>query len=360
MSAELSVLLAFATAAIMCCWLATPPAIVLALRTGFLDHPREYRRHPNATPFLGGAAVLSAFLVAAAVAGAVHGILLVPLVFALGMWLIGTIDDRRPVPPKWRILAALGAAVALNESGLGWRLAGGEAADLAVTALWVVGLVNAFNLMDNLDGACTTVAAVCGGGIGTLALIKGQPEVAALAFALVGACVGFLPWNLAGPARIFLGDGGSMPLGFLVAALAMAAARHSEAGHAGILVGALLAGLPILDVGLVMLSRTRRGVTIVTGGCDHLTHRLLLVLRGPREVAAVLAGLQALLCSLAILGYETGTIGVLACAVVAFVSAVGAILVLDTTRWRPPGIATATREAAPRMHHQSSLTADSG
>jgi UDP-GlcNAc:undecaprenyl-phosphate GlcNAc-1-phosphate transferase len=304
--------------------------------------------------------VLSAFLIGVALAGAMGGILLVPLALALAMWLIGTLDDRWPIPPKWRVLAALGAAVALNESGLGWRIAGGDAADLAVTALWVVGLVNAFNLMDNLDGACSTVAAVCGGGIGTLALIKGQPDVAALSFAMAGACVGFLPWNLAGPARIFLGDGGSMPLGLLVAALGMAAARHSAAGHAGILVGALLAGMPILDVGLVMLSRTRRGVSIVTGGRDHLTHRLLLVLRGPREVSLVLAASQTVLCALAILGYEMGTIAVVAFALVAFVCGVGAILVLDTTRWRPSGVATATHEAAPRIPHQPSLTADPG
>src|SRR5262249_43085824 len=155
-------------------------------------------------------------------------------------WLLGTVDDRSAVAPSWRVVAATAAALALNRAGLGWHTHDGSAVDIMLAVLWTVGLVNAFNLMDNLDGACATVAAVSGAGIGVLAALKGESAIAGLAFAISGGCVAFLRWNLQSPARIFLGDGGSMPIGFALAGLAMATSSHARGGNAGVLVGALL------------------------------------------------------------------------------------------------------------------------
>jgi UDP-GlcNAc:undecaprenyl-phosphate GlcNAc-1-phosphate transferase len=318
---------------------ATPMAIRLAHRTDFYDHPREYRKHAAPTPFLGGAAVLAGFLVAALTRGRFTPHLVVPLICAVGMWLLGTLDDGLHVAPKWRLLAAAGAALTLYLTGMGWNTAGTWVVNLPLTIFWIVGLVNAFNLMDNLDGSCSTVAAVSAAGIGIVAAIKGQVVVPGLAFALCGACAGFLPWNMARPARIFLGDGGSMPVGFLVAALAMLTARQSDSGRAGILLGALLVGLPILDVTLVSLSRIRRGVSLMTGGRDHLTHRILLALGSPGRVAIVLASAQGLLCAMAVVGYELGTPALAGLALLSFLAGVVVILVLDSARWRPRGIA---------------------
>ena len=135
-----------------------------------------------------------------------------------------------------------------------------------------------------------------------------------------------------------------MPVGFLVAALAMATARLSPTGHAGLLAGALLVSLPMLDTALVIVSRTRRGVTLVTGGRDHLTHRLLLTLGTPRAVAVVLAATQAVLSTLAIVGFEWGAGALVGFAFLAFAAAVAAILVLDMARWRPAGIAYGPNE----------------
>lgn len=122
------------------------------------------------------------------------------------------------------------------------------------------------NLMDDLDGAASTVTAGSAAGIGTLALAEGDTGLAAVAFALCGACVGFLPYNLADPARIFLGDGGSMPLGMLIAGLAMGAAGHAGLDGSALLTAGLLAGLAILDTTLVTVSRWRRHVSLLTGG----------------------------------------------------------------------------------------------
>ena len=337
MSIELPALLGFILAAGVS-FAATPVAIRIAARTGCYDHPREYRRHAAPTPFLGGAAVLFAVLVATPIVQP-SGSLVVVLGCAIVLCVLGTIDDRGAVSPKWRVLAEAGAAGAVFAAGLGWDTSLSTTADVALTIVWVVGVVNAFNLMDNLDGACGTVAATAAMGVGVLAAIKGEGAVAALAFALAGACAGFLPWNLEGPARIFLGDGGSMPIGFLVAVLAMAASRHANGGNAGVLLGALFVGLPLLDATLVVFSRMRRGVTPVTGGRDHLTHRVQLALGSPRAVAVTLAFGQSTLCAVAIVGYQLGAAVLAAFGLAVFLAGMVAILVLDTARWRPDGIA---------------------
>jgi UDP-GlcNAc:undecaprenyl-phosphate/decaprenyl-phosphate GlcNAc-1-phosphate transferase len=342
-SLELSTTGSFAAAAAVSL-AATPLAIRVANRTDFLDRPRDYKRHATPTPLLGGAAVLAAFMLTTLLVAGATGRLLVPLGCAAALWLIGTIDDAFGVAPKWRLLAAAAAGAALYGGGLGWDTSLPGAVDCGLTIVSVVIAVNAFNLMDNLDGACCSVGAMAAAGIGVLAAIKGQTVVAPLAFALAGACAGFLVWNLASPARIFLGDGGSMPIGFVMAALAIATTRHAVGGNAGLLVAALLVGLPIFDATLVSYSRIRRGVSIVTGDRDHLSHRLLLSLDGPRSVASALAALQAFLCAVAIGGYELGAAAVTGVALTVFVLAVPAILVLDSARWRPAGIAVAASE----------------
>jgi UDP-GlcNAc:undecaprenyl-phosphate GlcNAc-1-phosphate transferase len=323
--------------------LATPVAIRIARKTHFLDHPRGYHQHAAPTPLLGGATVLAAFLLTSLTVAGATGRLLVPLGCALGLCVLGTIDDRIAVRPAWRLLAEAAAASALYAAGLGWATSFPGAVDYLLTVASVLIAVNAFNLMDNLDGACGAVTATAAAGAGVVAILRGNAAVAGAAFALAGSCAGFLPFNLAGPAKIFLGDGGSMPAGFLVAALVMATAWRGSTGDPALIVGALLAGLPIFDAALVSYSRTRRGVRIMTGGRDHLTHRLLRYVQSPRAVAAAVAALQALLCSLAILGYKLGPEGVAWLGLGAFLAGALAIIALDTPRWRPAGIAAAER-----------------
>ena len=327
--------------------MATPLAIRVARRLDFYDTPREYRQHLAPTPLLGGAAVLGAFIVATLAVG-VSGKLVVLLACAVGLWTVGTIDDLIAVAPVWRLLTETGAALALVAAGLGWNVYG-EGGDIVLTVLWVVGLVNGFNLMDNLDGACASVACASAAGIGTLAALNGDFTVAALAIALGTSCAIFLHWNLAGPARIFLGDGGSRPVGLLIAGLAIAAGRHTPVGHAQVLAGALMVGVVILDTALVTVSRTRRGVTLVTGGRDHLSHRLLPALRSPREVAAALALTQTALCLLAIVGDRSSGEVLAISALIVVTLGLVAIAVLDSARWRPPGIAVGTRRGVTRV-----------
>jgi UDP-GlcNAc:undecaprenyl-phosphate GlcNAc-1-phosphate transferase len=299
MSPELDAAAAFAIAALVT-YLVTPAAIAVAHRTKFLDLPAGYKGHKRPTPYLGGTAIVIGILTAVLAArgtGSTHWVIVVG---ALAVWAVGTVDDRISLPIALRLSVEVAIAVLLWQTGRGWGIFHDSAADLALTIVWVVGLMNAFNLMDNMDGAAATTAAVSAIGAGVLALISGDAALAALSFAVSGACFGFLPRNLARPARIFMGDGGSLVLGLLVARVTMAAVTRDYLGPSGVIVAALLVSLVIFDTTLVTISRTRAGRSVLSGGRDHLTHRLALRLGGPRNVALALALTQLLFCGVTI------------------------------------------------------------
>jgi UDP-N-acetylmuramyl pentapeptide phosphotransferase/UDP-N-acetylglucosamine-1-phosphate transferase/glycosyltransferase involved in cell wall biosynthesis len=280
--------------------LLTPAAIWLARQTGFFDHPEGYKGHRAPTPYLGGLAVGAGIAIPAIMFGGAAMEYSPLALCAAALWLVGTVDDRIGLNPGTRVIVEVAVAVVLWATGLGWGIPGAEVLGLAFTVLWVVGLVNAYNLMDNMDGAAAGVACVSAAGIALVAALAGRPVLAAFALTVAGACAGFLWFNLAAPAKIFLGDGGSMPLGFLIAAAAMSVPVSGDLGVLGIVALAPVAGLPILDTCLVMVSRRRRRVALLSGGRDHLTHRLRAHLASPRAVTLVLATAQAALCGLAL------------------------------------------------------------
>ncbi|MGI8438673.1 MAG: hypothetical protein ACR2NV_00465 [Thermoleophilaceae bacterium] len=314
---------------------ATPVAIRVARRVGFYDRPVGYKGHGSPTPYLGGAAVLSAFLLGALSLGG-GATRLAPIAgCALAMWLVGTLDDRFTVLPQLRVAMEVAAAAVLFGAGLGWSVFPSEVANFLLTALWVVGLVNAFNLMDNMDGATSTIAALSALGAAVLALVLGDVLLAVLAVALCGALVGFLPYNLAAPSRIFLGDGGSMPIGFVVAAVIMALPMGGELGWHHLLAGVLLAGLPILDTTLVLVSRRRAGMSCLQGGRDHLTHRLRSRLPSARAVAATLAATQFVLCMAALAVTQLGDLSTVIAWCIILVATAGAVMLLEGDTWAP-------------------------
>ena len=309
---ELQLILAFGAAAGLV-QISVPLAIRLALATGFLDHPVGYKQHDRATPYLGGLGVMAAALPVALVVGGGSDVSVI-VACAAGLCLVGIVDDRVHLGPLVRVLAEFVAAFALWQADLGWLLFDEGALNLALTTLWVVGLVNAFNLMDNLDGAAGTVGGVSAAGVGVLAATQGETAIAALLFGLAGACAGFLRFNLARPSRVFLGDGGSMPLGFLLAAGLAAMPATDGFGTAAVFAVIPLVGLAVLDTTLVVVSRLRRGVGVFTGGRDHLTHRLLRLLGTPQMVALTLAGAQTALCMLGFLLFDSTIVTVFSAA----------------------------------------------
>lgn len=281
--------------------LLVPLAIRVALRTHFVDRPGGYKGHERVTPYLGGSAVALAVAIAVFAMGAWDSRYAALLIWAVVMYVVGTVDDRFNLNPFVRMAIEAFAGLALWHYGLGWAVFDSDVLNIALTILWVVGLVNAFNLMDNMDGAASTVAGISAAGAAIVSIIGGDTELAVITLAVAGACCGFLPFNLAKPSRIFLGDGGSMPLGFIVAGSVMATPMAGELGWSAILVSIPLVGLPILDTTLVVISRRRGGRPVLSGGRDHLTHRLRTILGGsPRMVALCLAAVQGLLCLLAV------------------------------------------------------------
>ena len=286
---------------------ATPVAIRLAARFDFYDKPVGYKGHAAPTPYLGGAAVIAGFVVTvlALTSDARQTLPVVGGVVVL--WAVGTLDDRRFVAVWQRVTVEVGLAGLLWAAGLGWSLGLGPVLDLVATAFWVVAVVNAFNLFDNMDGASSTMACVVAAAVAALGLVESDVWLVATGAALCGACLGFLPRNLSRPsARIFLGDGGSMPIGFAIAALVMIGASSAAAEWQALVMGLLLVGVPALDTCLVVVSRRRRGVSILTGGRDHLTHRTRARMRTARAAVVALGAGQALLAALALVAVQGG------------------------------------------------------
>jgi UDP-GlcNAc:undecaprenyl-phosphate/decaprenyl-phosphate GlcNAc-1-phosphate transferase len=315
----------------------TPVAIRLAEATGFLDRPRGYKKHQAPTAYLGGAVVVLGFLVAAAATSADRSLLWPLAVGAVGLAILGAVDDRVTVRPRWRLVAEVAAAVLLWAAGAGWGFLSSGFESLLLTLIWVIAFTNAFNLMDNMDGAASSVGAVCAAGIAALAVSLSDVAVAALALALCGACLGFLPFNLRTdrPARIFLGDGGSMPIGFLLAALTMNVPIDDGLGWPVLLVAGMLLGVLVLDTTLVVVSRTRRGVSLATGGRDHLTHRLLTKAGSARIVALTLVGAQAIVATVAVTALHAGRTTIVVAAVGCILFGAAVIALLESRVWSP-------------------------
>ena len=328
-------------------YFATPAAIGTARRFAFYDLPAGDKGHSKPTPYLGGLAVMAAFAIALLI-GAGDLSRTLPVLGGVGILLVlGTVDDRRTVPPGVRVAVEFGLGAWLAAEGLGWRVGSAGWVGTAVTGVWVVAVVNAFNLFDNMDGAASSMASVVAAGACVLALVTGDAWVAAGSAALCGACLGFLPYNMSSPAKVFLGDGGSLPLGFAVAALVAAAARSAEPSSLALFVGLLLVGIPALDTSLVIVSRLRRGVSILTGGQDHLTHRTRRRWRTSRRVALVLGGAQGIVSGLVIVASREGSGTVVGVTLAFVVFAAAEVVILEATSTTEPGIPAVAGSAEP-------------
>ena len=333
MSIDVSSSLAFALA-LAGTAVATPAAIAIARRTAFYDHPVGFKRHLKPTPYLGGVAVVVGLFAGCVVLGAGIADCWAILVTAAALLTVGTIDDRVGLGIGPRLIVEVGAGALLFYGGVAWSPFGNEAADLLLTVIFVVAVVNAYNLMDNLDGAAPTVALVSAAGIAIYATAKGDAAVGALAAAMAGACAGFLPYNLRRPrARIFLGDGGSMAIGGTLAALLMSLPGVDGFGWQLIPVMVVMVGLPAFDVALVTVSRLRRRVNVLSGARDHLTHRLLKRLGSSGRVALCLTCAQATLFALAIALLSVSPGAGAAGAAALILTAMGLIAALVAARW---------------------------
>lgn len=290
----------------------TPLAAQLARRLGVLDRPRGYRRHAEATPLLGGLGVAAGALVGALAfrADEAAGPLLVALGAGTGIvGLCGLVDDTRGLSPRhklaWQIAAAAAAGAVLIGSGEGLELfldtiPGLRVPLLLLTALWVVWITNAQNLLDNANGLCAGSAALAAASLCVANVASGEAGVATANAALAGACLGFLPHNWP-RARVFLGDTGSLAIGFALAALAVLGVytRGAEAPGVAVLTPLVALALPLVDSVSVVVLRLRAGRPPWLGDRRHLSHRLARRGLGERGAVLVLWATAALCGALA-------------------------------------------------------------
>lgn len=284
-------LLAFVGAALTT-WAVTPAVIRLAERLGLLDLPGGRKVHARAVPRLGGVAVLLGLAVGATAYGAAFGLdtlgaslarrelvaFLAPCLMVFG---IGLVDDVRGLGPGPRVLAEAVAAGFLVQAGYVIDLVAtpwGVPLDLGafaapVTILWVVGVTNAHNLVDGLDGLLGSVGLAALLGCAAVAALGERAASATIALALAGALLGFLRWNWH-PARIFLGDCGSLTIGFALSALSLKVARNPS-GTLAFHVPLLLCGLPLLETVLTLARRHASGAPYFEGDRSHIHHVLL-------------------------------------------------------------------------------------
>lgn len=319
--------------------LTTPLFRQLARRVGLVDKPAPYKAHTVPVPYLGGLAIALGTLTGT-VSGSGPGLRVGAVtLIAAALCVVGLIDDDRQLPPRTRLAVEVMAAGATLALGLRFEVTGVAVVDGVLTVLWIVGLTNAANFLDNMDGLGAGVAASMAGSSLFLMLGGDARPVAVMAAAVLGACLGFLAYNKR-PASVYMGDAGSLFLGYVLAVITLAATQSLPSGPR-LVVPLMLAAVPIVDTTTVVMARLRRGIRPTQAGTDHLSHRLVHQGLPPGPAVAVLVTASLLV---GLLGALAGH-GALPLSVAAMAAAVvlGAVLraalparVYDTPASGPP------------------------
>ncbi|MFC1577331.1 glycosyltransferase family 4 protein [Candidatus Omnitrophota bacterium] len=271
-------------------YLFTPFVRMVAVKLDFMDHPLTTKVHAHPKPLLGGVAIFSSFLVGIL---SNHSLSSVPYIIAVlsgaGLLLtIGLIDDRMGMMPNMKILGQFLAAMIVIKAGVRVEFFGNYYVNVIFTYFWIIGITNAFNLLDNMDGLSGGIAVIAGFFFGVISLLSGQLVVAGLAFSISGACLGFLKHNFP-KARIFMGDSGSLVIGFVLSTIAIVGTWRTYVWTTSLMIPILVLGYPIFDTALVIVMRLTERRSIFNGGRDHSSHRLaLLGLKKKRAVFVIL------------------------------------------------------------------------
>ncbi len=330
----------------------TPLIGALARRVGFVDHPQPHKIHVKPIPLMGGLAIYIALLIV--VLSVDVGPSLVEMigvgVGATLLAVVGLMDDRRSLSPWARLAAQVVAGIIVAAVGIRVDLFPWPALNILITLFWIVGITNALNLMDNMDGLAAGISAVGGLFFLVLASSTGQGLVAALAAAVAGASLGFLYYNVH-PAIVFMGDAGSLLLGFTLAVVGLKYAPAELPLGSTWMVPIVVMGLPIFDTTLVTYARWRAHRPIFRGGGDHTSHRLARLGLGATRAVLTLYIVSVALGGLAILlTRSTPRVADMLFGGVVGIGLVG-VLLLERARPQPPAnpplvVITTPRDAA--------------
>ena len=335
MSISTSQFLILGVAAFALTGLLTWPVRALAIRLGAMDAPNLARKtQAEPVPYLGGVAIALGISIVTFAAVFVGGndfasdntdqlkdLALTVLLPALVLGAMGLFDDLRSLSPWPRLITqtVIGTAVAfvIVENGtIGTPF--GDAGDSSwlntlVTIVWIVGICNSINFFDNLDGAASGAVAIAALGVFFIAFDRGQELVSALSIVTAGATIGFLMWNKS-PAKIYMGDAGALFLGIIISVATIRLNPGITPTWQSLAIPVMLLAVPLLDTCVAVFSRLARGLSPLTGGKDHLSHRLV---RGglTRRVAAVS------------LWSASGVCAVMAVGVYQFANSLGALII---------------------------------
>jgi UDP-GlcNAc:undecaprenyl-phosphate/decaprenyl-phosphate GlcNAc-1-phosphate transferase len=251
-----------------------PIARQAALKYGIVDAPDGRLKHQREpVPYFGGLAIYLAFLMSLAFTFEFRHDVLGIVLSGTIVVMLGLIDDFGVLTPWTKLAGQLLAVFVLIKSGIKIEIAAlPDWLDLALTVFWMVGLINAFNLLDIMDGLSSGVGAVSASCLLVVALLQGDQTIAVMLVALIGSLLGFLKYNWH-PAKIYMGDTGAMFIGLLLGAMTMIE-RYPSDHPLSLLTPVFIVGIPIFDTLFVMYIRHKRGLPILWGSPDHIAIRL--------------------------------------------------------------------------------------
>ena len=292
--------------------LLVPLLRIIAFKFSVLDRPNQsHKTHEESIPYLGGLAIVIPVSLLAFIG---------PLIFiedsdyslritlfllpAILLAMVGLYDDIKSLSALSRFLVQSSIAVVntlyLSYLGYSISIVSNQVGNLLFSVFWLVGITNAFNFFDNLDGGASGITIVASLTLFLLGLWGGQYLISSISLSLAGAGLGFLWWNR-NPARIYLGDSGALFIGFILSTTLLQFEPNVDSQVASALIPVLLLALPIIDTTVAVVSRLLRGVSIFQGGRDHLSHRLIARGYNRRQTAYCLWGIAAFLSFLTVL-----------------------------------------------------------
>ena len=285
-------LFAAATSALL-----TPIIIVIASKTGIVDAPGGRKIHDRVTPLLGGAAIIISFISALLANMILDARDIALIAGGTVVAIVGLIDDWKSIRARYKLVIQIIVVIILIRSGIILDLfpihtTWGYLLNASLSIIWIVGLTNAMNFIDGMDGLATGVSAIISLFMGLVAFQTNQPFMGWIAIAMLGSCLGFLPFNfsLRRPASIFLGDAGSTFFGFVLAALAIKADWADNNPIVSFATPVLIFWVLIYDMAYISIERVVTGkVKSFQGwidyvGTDHIHHRLLVIFGDRRKV----------------------------------------------------------------------------
>lgn len=295
----------------------TPVARDAARRFGIMDNPDGgLKRQPSSTPYFGGLAIYLSFLVGISTVYEFNAQILGILLGGSIIVVVGLIDDLGTISPGAKLAGEVIAIFVLVKSGIKLDIVFiPETIQLFFTFVWMVLMINAFNLIDVMDGLSAGVALIGSLFLCAVSIINGNIPIAILSISLVGALLGFIPYNYH-PASIYMGDCGSLLIGFLLGAFSMIG-RYTSHNRIAFVVPAIILGVPLFETFFVSYIRFRRGKPIMKGSRDHFALRLRKWRLNTRQTVAV-SYMVSIICGFFGISIMMGRTGVALASLVIF------------------------------------------